>query len=222
MDVRQLYAGSKTLCVWRSLAAVFLATCLLIPHPRCFACPSSRQPTFPVPNDGMAVPSSQALYPNDVIWDDDIDMGYRRPVAGYLQEREYWPNNGKGIPYAFTGFSVEEKEIIENALRIIEWRTSYCITFKPHEKEREFISFQRKSAEHRGIVCASNIGHIPGKETRVWLHPQCLNSTGVIQHEVMHALGIFREHSRPDRDNYITVYPERMQAGMDSRNYGRV
>lgn len=32
---------------------------------------------------------------------------------------------------------------------------------------------------------------------------------GVVAHEIMHAIGLYHEHTRPDRDNTITVHPDR-------------
>ena len=35
----------------------------------------------------------------------------------------------------------------------------------------------------------------------------------VIQHEMMHAIGFYHEHNRPDRDNFITVVEANVQEG---------
>lgn len=42
------------------------------------------------------------------------------------------------------------------------------------------------------------------------LGPSCLNF-GTILHELLHALGFFHEHTRPDRDNYLEIYYENIQ-----------
>lgn len=43
----------------------------------------------------------------------------------------------------------------------------------------------------------------------------CL-SQGDIAHEIMHVLGFSHEHTRPDRDRYITVLWENIKPGMYS------
>lgn len=43
--------------------------------------------------------------------------------------------------------------------------------------------------------------------------PNCLENEGRVIHELMHALGIFHEHSRADRDMYINVHYENIIPG---------
>ena len=38
----------------------------------------------------------------------------------------------------------------------------------------------------------------------------------VIQHEMMHAIGFYHEHNRPDRDNYITVVADNVMEGKEN------
>lgn len=46
----------------------------------------------------------------------------------------------------------------------------------------------------------------------LFLGPSCLG-LGQIHHELMHALGFFHEHSRPDRDTYVTVNSQWIEEG---------
>lgn len=43
--------------------------------------------------------------------------------------------------------------------------------------------------------------------------PNCLENEGRAIHELMHALGIFHEHSRADRDLYIDIHYENIIPG---------
>ncbi|XP_055330508.1 zinc metalloproteinase nas-13-like [Paramacrobiotus metropolitanus] len=83
-------------------------------------------------------------------------------------------------------------------MRIISHRTGNCLNFVQRTTEEDYISFQK------GLQCMSNIGRIGGKQA-VTYSPACLKQHGDVQHELLHVLGFFHEHSRADRDEYVKI-----------------
>jgi len=77
-----------------------------------------------------------------------------------------------------------------------------------------------------GDGCASWVGR-RGGEQAIWVAPSC--TAGSMMHEIGHVLGLEHEHTRPDRDQYITIHwgniTEEKQhnfdiAGSRARQYG--
>lgn len=68
-------------------------------------------------------------------------------------------------------------------------------------------------------VSSSYIGRIGGRQ-QISLADFAFNSwnTGVIVHEICHALGMLHEQSRPDRDNYVTIISSNLTS-MGSSNF---
>ena len=62
------------------------------------------------------------------------------------------------------------------------------------------------------MICRSYLGRIGGEQT-ISIGSGCLQ-TGVVIHEIMHALGYPHEHNRPDRDNYINIHWDNIQEGI--------
>lgn len=58
--------------------------------------------------------------------------------------------------------------------------------------------------------CASWVGRVGGQQD-LYVGATC--KWGNIAHEIGHAVGLYHEHTRADRDNYITVHWENIQEG---------
>ncbi|XP_055356249.1 uncharacterized protein LOC129601461 isoform X2 [Paramacrobiotus metropolitanus] len=113
----------------------------------------------------------------------------------------FWPNNT--IPYEFSKkqnalMTSKEMQIILESMRLISLLSGNCVKFVERADEEDYVSFQK------GLQCMSNIGRIGGKQAVVY-SPACLKQHGDVQHELMHVLGFFHEHSRADRDQYVII-----------------
>ncbi|GFU31036.1 astacin-like metalloprotease toxin 1, partial [Nephila pilipes] len=75
-----------------------------------------------------------------------------------------------------------------------------CIRFVERTDERDFIRI------FNGNGCWSIIGRNGGMQN-LSLGQGC-NYVGLVVHELGHAIGLFHEHQRSDRNNYITVYKD--------------
>ena len=56
----------------------------------------------------------------------------------------------------------------------------------------------------------------------IFLFPSGCFENGLITpvHELVHALGFVHEHTRPDRDSFVVVNPENIEAGKEG-NFGK-
>ncbi|CAJ0961239.1 unnamed protein product [Ranitomeya imitator] len=116
-----------------------------------------------------------------------------------------WPKNANGIvpvPYTIDSqYSASEVSLINDALKEFEVMT--CVQFVNRISEADYLSIEP------GTGCWSYIGRILGKQTVSLARPSCM-VYGVIQHEAMHNIGFFHEHTRMDRDNYIDILWQNM------------
>ena len=72
-----------------------------------------------------------------------------------------------------------------------------CISFVKHENEPDYIEFDFTKSYSR-----SHVGRIGGKQ-EIYLTKDV--RAFKVAHEVMHALGFWHEHQRPDRDGHIEI-----------------
>ena len=84
-----------------------------------------------------------------------------------------------------------------------------CVKFIPRRSERDYIKFRSLSDDG----CSSHIGRGGGEQT-IKLGPRC-NTQHTIIHEMTHALGVWHEQTRPDRDNYVTIQLQNVESGKE-------
>jgi hypothetical protein len=114
-----------------------------------------------------------------------------------------WP--GGVVPYVIpSGFPSPSR--ITNAIAHIEANTD-GVTFVARTTQSAYIQFQTSTG------CSSNVGRVGGRQY-VNLASGC--STGNTIHELLHALGMFHEHTRCDRDTYVIINTANIQSGYGS------
>ncbi|KHN78596.1 Zinc metalloproteinase nas-15 [Toxocara canis] len=157
----------------------------------------------------------QDLFEGDIV-DDDISPSSGRKRRSIMKNAIRhlslrWPNGR--VPYTISQQYNEQGRAVL-AAAIEEYAKLTCIRIVPKTSaDNDYVHI----APIRG--CSSNIGRIGGMQ-RMSLVSGCLHK-GIIVHEFMHALGFFHEQARADRDNYVTVYYENIQPGMESQFHSR-
>ena len=107
-----------------------------------------------------------------------------------------WTN--RQIYYIFdSSVSAGLQTNIRTALNTIERQT--CLRFFHRSSQSDYIRF----TSHSEDGCSSYLGR-RGGEQEITLGPGC-NNMGKIIHEIGHALALWHEHTRPDRDSYVRI-----------------
>lgn len=122
----------------------------------------------------------------------------RRPRLkrnAYRNESRLWPK--AIVPYSIDeAYSDREREVIERAMKDIH--SVSCIRFKRLSEEKAYVEIIKDKG------CRAVVGYI-GRRQKLTLGPGCIWVARVL-HELFHVLGFFHEHTRPDRDDYVTVH----------------
>ncbi|XP_070781163.1 zinc metalloproteinase nas-4 [Enoplosus armatus] len=113
-----------------------------------------------------------------------------------------WPT--LEIPYVISPELASRTDDILSAMAMVSEHT--CVSFHNRTSETNYLLFKKSKG------CASYVGFIGGEQP-VFIGPPCI--VGNIVHEILHALGFHHEHTRTDREQYITVLPHNIMAGME-------
>ncbi|KAI7807192.1 putative meprin A subunit beta-like, partial [Triplophysa rosa] len=111
------------------------------------------------------------------------------------------------VPYVLSAdLSVKYKGIILRAFE--QFRLKTCIDFKPRTTEDSYISV----VNFQG--CSSFIGRRGSKSQNLSIGDGC-GTIATVEHQFLHALGFYHEHTRYDRDDYVTIKHENIKAGYE-------
>ncbi|XP_075693170.1 embryonic protein UVS.2-like [Rhinoderma darwinii] len=111
-----------------------------------------------------------------------------------------WDKSKDGVvevPYSLASdYSKDNKELITAALET--FTTLTCIHFVERTTEKDYLNI------YSGSGCWSSIGKVEGVQPLSLMSSGCM-ATGVVQHEIEHALGFYHEQSRSDRDDHVDI-----------------
>ncbi len=113
--------------------------------------------------------------------------------------RKLWP---KGIMHYRIDPALPEQQRVRDAMK--HWTDKTDIEFVERTSQSNYVTFKPSTG------CAAHTGR-QGGEQLVLLGPGC--STGNTIHEIGHALGLWHEQGRSDRDRYVTVRTENVADG---------
>ncbi|XP_005335338.2 tolloid-like protein 2 [Ictidomys tridecemlineatus] len=117
-----------------------------------------------------------------------------------------WP--GGVIPYVIGGnFTGSQRAIFKQAMR--HWEKHTCVTFIERTDEESFIVFS-----YRNCGCCSYVGRRGGGPQAISIGKNC-DKFGIVAHELGHVVGFWHEHTRPDRDQHVTIIRENIQPGQE-------
>ncbi|KAK3896132.1 hypothetical protein Pcinc_000181 [Petrolisthes cinctipes] len=160
-------------------------------------------PTIPEAARAMYNPE---LFQGDIKGIAGQEPGHER--AAVLGDQYLWP--GGVVPYVFgSSISLSEMSVILSAMEDFHAKT--CLRFVARSSEANYIEIVSNDSG-----CWSYVGTIGGMQ-RVSLDANGCMYKGTAIHELMHAAGFYHEHTRNDRDDYVTINFGNVSPGMESQ-----
>ncbi|XP_047244792.1 low choriolytic enzyme-like [Girardinichthys multiradiatus] len=144
----------------------------------------------------------------DMLLEGDILVPKTRTAMKCLNKQYscFWPkiSNGKvGVPFVISN-TVDDTEKSKILLARKGFEGNTCIRFVPYRAEKAYLSIEPKYG------CFSLMGRVGDKQLVPLQRSGCMNN-GIIQHELLHALGFYHEHTCNDLDQYVRINWENVQ-----------
>jgi len=150
-----------------------------------------------VESEGRESKVKKALEHQEEMFEGDIDL----PDFGRngIPPTKRWTNGVIAYEVADTFAGQWYKNMLAKAMKEIQDHT--CIKFVPRTDEKNYVKIIN------GTGCTSHVGMSGGiqylslndeRDSSCWWHT-------IMIHEMLHAIGLWHEQSRPDRDQYVTI-----------------
>ncbi|MBO0929623.1 M12 family metallopeptidase [Fibrella aquatilis] len=145
------------------------------------------------------------IFQGDIILspDDLTDPNHATNGAGRTLKSLRW--TGKIVYYTIDP-NIPSPERITNAMN--HWIANTGIRFVERTTQYSYVTFR-----DNGGGCSSSIGRVGGQQF-IMMGLGC--TTGNIIHEIGHTVGLYHEHSRADRDTYLTINQANIASGYES------
>ncbi|EFX73217.1 hypothetical protein DAPPUDRAFT_325505 [Daphnia pulex] len=154
------------------------------------------------------VPTFGKAAPEDFPHSEGNDIVIVPNKNAYLSRK--WPN-ASAIPYVLDStFSAKARCAIGYAMT--QYHKNTCIRFVPRTVETDYVKLNNLDTPE----CYSiGLGYYKGGGAHeVTFSPSCYQyQAGSIMHELMHRVGFNHEHTRPDRDTYVNILWNNIDAG---------
>jgi tolloid-like protein 2 len=131
-------------------------------------------------------------------------------MDAHSEKPQPWP--GGIIPYDISKLTEAQRRLVKKAMQ--RWQdTGAQFRFVPRTIETEYVNFTGNTDAGNNT---SQVGFKKGVRsdiniTAFWWRQQ----EWMPAHELGHVLGFFHEHSRWDRDSYVTIHYENMKPGRE-------
>ncbi|KAM7392945.1 hypothetical protein PAMA_007861 [Pampus argenteus] len=136
----------------------------------------------------------------------DRHILHRWRRAATSRPERVWPDGI--IPYMISGnFSGSQRAIFRQAMR--HWERHTCVTFTERTTEESYIVFT-----YRPCGCCSFVGRRGGGPQAISIGKNC-DKFGIVVHELGHVIGFWHEHTRPDRDEHVSIIRDNIQQGQE-------
>jgi Astacin (Peptidase family M12A) len=198
----------------RPLVLVFTAITLALLTNRGSA--QSKDPHLPPANPQLAL--NELVRVDDMLlWPDQLALLTAPPTS-----RKEGMIYGLNLPYGYWDWGVIPYEIAPNfqpndrvalLAAMQTWMRIAPITFVPRTTQSGFLAITHDETQNPSepSPCFGSLGQIGrGRPGRLNLGTGCVFSR-IMLHEMGHIVGLFHEHQRPDRDNFVTVDTSNVQ-----------